>query len=153
MEALLEHLPGPVPADRGRVLDVVRHCVRDRSDPDADEAALVLAAATRVEIRDAALEVVTRDTAAEHLRLWSLLLRRAPDAQVPDVAAVTAFCAWQAGDGALAWCALDRCFAVDVDHVLGACLAECLTRAVPPSAWEGVVAEADAAQEPTAESA
>jgi Domain of unknown function (DUF4192) len=96
---------------------------------------------TRVEIRDAALEAVTRDSVLEHLRVWCHLLRRAPDPQVPDVAAVAAFCAWQAGDGALAWCALDRCFAVDPQHALGCCLAECLTRAVPPSAWEEVVGD------------
>jgi hypothetical protein len=70
--------------------------------------------------------------------VWSGLLRRAPDRHVPDTAAVTAFCAWQAGDGALAWCALDRCFNVEADHRLGRCLAECLTRAVPPAAWSDV---------------
>jgi hypothetical protein len=69
------------------------------------------------------------------------LLRSAPDAQVPDVAAVTAFCAWQAGQGALAWCALDRCLEVDPDHRLAQCLAECLVRAVPPTAWAEVVEE------------
>jgi len=66
---------------------------------------------------------------------------------------VTAFCAWQAGDGALAWCALDRCFAVADDHALGRCLAECLTRAVPPSAWEEVVDDGTDGTGPTRESA
>ena len=114
---------------------------------------MLLKSATRVEIRDAALQAVSRDTAAEHLRVWSHLLRRAPDPQVPDVAPVTAFCAWQAGDGALAWCALDRCFAVDDDHGLGTCLAACLTRAVPPSAWEEVVDDEMEEPQPTRESA
>jgi len=91
---------------------------------------------TRVEVRDAALYAVTRASAADHLRVWSCLLRGASDDQVPDVAALTAFCAWLSGDGALAWCALDRCFAVDDVHRLGRCLAECLERALPPSAWE-----------------
>ena len=153
MERLVEALPDPGPGDRGRVLALVGQCVRDRYDPDDEEAALIVRAATRVEIRDAALQVVTRDTAAEHLRVWSHLLRCAPDAQVPDVAAVTAFCAWQAGDGALAWCALDRCFAVADDHALGRCLAECLTRAVPPSAWEEVVDDGTDGTGPTRESA
>jgi hypothetical protein len=66
-------------------------------------------------------------------------LRRAPESQVPDTAVIVAFCAWQAGHGALAWCALDRCFDVDPDHRLGGFLAECLTRAVPPSAWHETV--------------
>jgi hypothetical protein len=99
----------------------------------------VLRAVTRVDVRDAALYAVTRDTAQDHLRVWAALLRGAPDAQVPPVAAVAAFCAWQSGHGALAWCALDRCFEVDPDHRLGRYLAETLVRAVPPGAWEEVV--------------
>ncbi len=153
MVRLIVALPDLGPGDLDRVLALVGHCVRDRTDPDDEEAALLLKAASRVEIRDAALQVVTRDTAAEHLRVWSHLLRRAPDPQVPDVAAVTAFCAWQAGDGALAWCALDRCFAVADDHALGVCLAECLTRAVPPCAWEEVVDDATEDPGPTRQSA
>jgi hypothetical protein len=108
----------------------------DGAPPDDAEAARVLRAVVRLDVRDAALYAVTRDGAADHLQFWADLLRRAPEAQVPDTAAVTAFCAWQAGHGALAWCALDRCLDLDADHGLGLCLAECLTRAVPPSAWE-----------------
>ena len=33
--------------------------------------------------------------------------------------------------------------AVDPDHRFGQCLAECLTRAVPPSAWHEVEAPGD----------
>jgi hypothetical protein len=96
----------------------------------------VLRAVTRVDVRDAALYAVTSETSRDHLRVWVALLRGAPDVAVPDAAAVTAFCAWQSGDGALAWCALDRCFGIDPQHRLGTCLAECLVRAVPPTAWE-----------------
>ena len=123
------------PTDPVWVRDLVARCATTGLPPDDVEAARALAAVVRVEVRDAALYAVTRDTAAAHLRVWADLLRRAPDAQVPDTAALTAFCAWQAGHGALAWCALDRCFGVDPGHGLGRCLAECLTRAVPPSAW------------------
>ena len=73
-----------------------------------------------------------------HLRVWSALLRGAPDPQAAEVAVVTAFCAWQSGNGALAWCALDRCFEIDPEHRLGRCLAECLVRAVPPTKWQEV---------------
>ena len=125
----------PGPGDGRRALDLVARCVAERSDPDDAAAARVLQVLSRAVDRDAMLDAVTRETAIEHLRVWTGLLRCAPDEQVPDAAAVTAFCAWQAGDGALAWCALDRCFAVDPDHRLAGCLAECLTRAVPPTAW------------------
>jgi hypothetical protein len=79
---------------------------------------------------------MSRETSPQHLRIWSGLLRRAPAAQVPAAAVLTAFAAWQSGHGALAWCALDRCFEVEPDQTLARGLAECLTRAVPPSAWD-----------------
>ncbi len=123
------------PDGAARVREVVTGWVTSGEGPDDGGAAIVLGAVTSVEARDAALYAVTDDTVADHLRVWSALLRGAPDPQVPDVAAVTAFCAWQSGHGALAWCALDRCFELDPEHRLGRCLAQCLVRAVPPSAW------------------
>lgn len=131
---------GPPGVGAGKEARALVACwVASGDGPDDAGAARVLHAVTRVEVRDAALYVVTRDSAQDHLRVWAALLRGAPDPQVPDVAAVTAFCAWQSGHGALAWCALDRCFEIDPDHRLGRCLAECLVRAVPPTAWEEVV--------------
>ncbi len=124
------------PEDAGWLCDLVARCASSHREPSDAEAARALRALVRVEVRDAVLEAVSPDAARDHVEVWSSLLRRAPDAQVPDAAAVTAFCAWRAGQGALAWCALDRCFEVDPGHRLGRCLAECLTRAVPPTAWE-----------------
>lgn len=135
---LLEALTCAGPEDVARVGDLVAGWVATGADPDDEGAALVLRAVTRTDVRDAALYAVTREAARDHLRVWRALLRGAPDPQVPDTAAVTAFCAWQSGEGALAWCALDRCFEVDPQHRLGTCLAECLARAVPPSTWAEV---------------
>ena len=42
----------------------------------------------------------------------------------------------QAGDGALAWCAVDRGREVDPDHSLAGLVADLLEGAVPPTAWE-----------------
>jgi Domain of unknown function (DUF4192) len=125
----------PGNAETGWVVDVLGRCVETGGDPDDDEAARLLLAVGRLDVRDAALFAVSRETARDHLRVWSSLLRRAPGDQVPVAAALTAFAAWQAGHGALAWCALDRCFEVQPGHPLARDLAECLTRAVPPSAW------------------
>jgi hypothetical protein len=124
------------PPAAASVIDVVTGWASSGCAPDDEGAARVLRAVTEIEVRDALLFAVTRDTARDHLRVWQVLLSGAPDPQVPDTAALTAFCAWLAGHGALAWCALDRCFAVDPRHRLGACLAELLTGAVPPSAWD-----------------
>jgi hypothetical protein len=54
---------------------------------------------------------------------------------VAGPAAVLGLAAWLAGHGALAWCAVDRCQAVDPDNTLAGLVAEVLARAVPPSAW------------------
>jgi hypothetical protein len=137
--ARMRRLEPPGEGGPEEVQQLVARWVASRDGPDDEGAARVLRAVTRVEVRDAALYVVTRDSAQDHLRVWAALLRGAPDRQVPDVAAVTAFCAWQSGHGALAWCALDRCLEIDADHRLGRCLAECLVRAVPPTAWAEVV--------------
>jgi hypothetical protein len=117
----------------------VARWVETETDPDDVGAVEVLRAIMRPAVRDAMLGAVSRGNPRAHLRVWSALLRGAPDPQVPDTAAVAAFCAWQAGDGALAWCALDRCLEIEPDHVLGTCLAGCLTQAVAPSAWQEVV--------------
>jgi hypothetical protein len=134
--ALLAGLPDPGPADVSRVHALMAGWVGSGRHPDDEGAARVLRAVSRIDVRDAALYAVTSETAQDHLRVWAALLRGAPDEQVPDTAAVVAFCAWRSGHGALAWCALDRCFEVDADHRLAKCLAECLVRAVPPTAWD-----------------
>jgi len=136
VEARQRTLRPPTAAERSWVLDLLNRCMVRRAEPDEGERARLLRAIGDVDVRDAALFAVTRDTAPEHVRLWAAVLRSAPERDVAEAAAVTAFCAWQAGDGALAWCALDRCLAAEPGHRLGTCIAECLARAVPPSTWE-----------------
>jgi len=46
--------------------------------------------------------------------------------------------AWLAGQGALAWCAVDRSREADPDYGLAGVLAEALTSAVPPSSWDAM---------------
>jgi len=130
------HEPGWVPA-------VVARCVAAGSVPDDAEAANVLAALVDVRVRDAVLAHVGRDTAEAHTRLWSDLVRRAPEHLVAPAAAVLGFAAWLSGNGALAWCAVDRCLAADPDHRLAHQLAQALTEAVPPSVWEEVTVLSD----------
>lgn len=64
---------------------------------------------------------------------WADLVRRSPEELVAPVAAVLAFTAWQSGDGAFAWCAVERALAEDPDHVLAHAVSECLQEAVPPA--------------------
>jgi hypothetical protein len=67
---------------------------------------------------------------------WTDVVRRTPEPLVPAPASLLAFAAWLAGHGALAWCALDRVFAVDPDYRMAAYLAQALEHALPPEVWE-----------------
>ena len=78
-----------------------------------------------------------RDTARAQVDLWSEVLRRAPLDRVPDAAGAVALAAWVVGDGALAWCAIDRASEVDPHHPTCALVAELLLAAVPPEGWDG----------------
>src|SRR5436190_1173403 len=60
----------------------------------------------------------------------------APHPLVPGGAALLAFAAWQAGDGALAWCGIDRALEIDPDCSLAQLVADVLSGAVPPEMWQ-----------------
>jgi hypothetical protein len=115
---------------------VVRH-VEAGTAPDDAEVARLLRGMLDVRVRDAAWSPLCRPQAREHVELWADVVRRAPDSLVPAPAALLAFAAWQAGQGALAWCAVDRCVEVDPGYSLAGLVAELLNRAVPPDTWEG----------------
>jgi hypothetical protein len=115
----------------------VRRLASVRSVPDDAEAARLLRAIDAdVAARDAAWLGLGRAGARDHVELWTDLVRRAPDHLSAAPAAVLALAAWLAGEGALAWCAIDRVHDVDPDHSLAALVADMLVAAVPPSAWE-----------------
>jgi hypothetical protein len=85
---------------------------------------------------DDARHGMERVRARAHVRLWTDVVRRAPERLVADPAALLALAAWLAGQGALAWCAVDRCLAVEPAHPLGQMVATMLTEAVPPQRWK-----------------
>jgi Domain of unknown function (DUF4192) len=115
---------------------VVRH-VDGGTSPDDGEVARLLRGILDVRVRDAAWSPLCRERAREHVEFWTDVVRRAPDPLVPAPAGLLAFAAWQAGQGALAWCAVDRCVEADPGYSLAGLVAELLTRAVPPDTWEG----------------
>ncbi len=115
---------------RGRLADGLTFAPRD--------AGRLLVLASFVPTRDVAWAEITRAAAEGHVELWRELVRRAPSDLLPGAAALLAFAAWQDGDGALAWCALDRCLEEDPDYSMAHCVAHMLTAAVPPDAWEGI---------------
>lgn len=123
-----------VPSSPGEVADLVdRRLDEGRFTPV--ELARVLLGLLDAGGRDAAWAAMTRDVADHHVRLWTDAVQRAPDELVAAPAAVLGLAAWLSGHGALAWCAVDRCCAVEPDSPLARVVADVLTRAVPPSAW------------------
>lgn len=111
-------------------------CAEVRSALPAGSAlARLITSVQSVEGRDAAMKEIDRSNAEEHRKLWAGVLPRTPDEYVPAVADLLAFASWQAGDGALAWAAIDRARRAAPDDRMAALLARLLENAVPPEAW------------------
>lgn len=99
------------------------------------DAARLLVAVVRGDVRDAAWVDLTRGSAADHVALWHDLVRRSPDDLVASAAALLALAAYLAGDGALAWVALDRVAEVEPAHSLARLVSDALRAALPPSSF------------------
>lgn len=117
---------------------LVRAHVESGAPLDVDDAGRTLVLLSQIELRDVAWSELTRHNAERHVELWRDLVRRAPKDLLPAPAALLAFSAWQQGDGALAWCAVDCCLDQDPEYSLGTIVGDLLAQAVPPHAWEAV---------------
>ena len=117
---LLEQVAGHV--ERGETFDPV-------------PAARVVRALDVPALRDLAWCRTTRTAAQAHVRLWRPLVQCCPDELVASPASVLAFSAWLSGDGALAWCAVDRALGSDPGHSLARLVSDLLDAAMPPSRW------------------
>ncbi len=124
------------PAEHGRWIQrTVRRHLRTGRRLRADDAGRLLLLVSAPALRDVAWAEISRHFAAAHVELWRDLVRRCPPDLLPAASSLLAFAAWLHGDGALAWCALDRCDEVDPDYAMAACVRDLLDGAVPPSAW------------------
>jgi hypothetical protein len=144
--AALAALPDPHERARGAPADVadeVRTVLTGALEayaagaavPDDAVVAWLLRALLDPLARDAAAGQVSRATADLHAGFWTEVVRRCPDPLVAAPAGLLAFAAWRAGDGARAWCAVDRCLDAAPDDTLGRLVATALAEAVPPHAW------------------
>ncbi len=103
--------------------------------------------------RDEAWVWLTRSDARRAVDLWSDAVRRLPVRHVAGPSAVLAFAAWLVGDGALAWCAVDRCREARPDHSLADLVALLLETATSPDSWEGLRPSIGGATAPVADPA
>ncbi|WP_162529823.1 DUF4192 domain-containing protein [Nocardioides caldifontis] len=102
------------------------------------QVARLLRAVADPDVRDVVWCDWTKEGAPDQVRFWREVVLRSPDDLVGPAAALCGLAAWLSGDGALAWCAVDRCFAGDPGHSLGRIVSDLLDRAVPPTVWRPV---------------
>lgn len=143
-------LAGASPLPVGTLAGLVRHHLRGGTRFSVDElaaVALTLPCGTR---RDEAWTWLVRSEARSAVDLWTDAVRRLPDRHVAGPAAVLAFAAWLLGDGALAWCAVDRCRDAEPGHSLADLVAQLLESATSPDHWEVLRPDPAASGDPAA---
>ena len=121
--------------------DRVRRYVESRDPLDADDAGRILVAMVEIEVRDVAWAQMTCTNASAHIDLWRDLLRRAPVELAAAPAALLGLAAWLAGEGALAWCAVDRCQEAEPGYTLAGLISQALAAAVDPQTWTTIPTE------------
>lgn len=123
------------------VRDRLRTFLADRRLLPAEDVGRLLVAMVAIDVRDVAWSQMCIANAGAHVDLWRDVVRRAPGELLAAPAALLAFAAWLHGDGALAWCALDRCREAEPDYSLADLLTQALATATPPSTWQPVASE------------
>ncbi|MFT4084816.1 MAG: DUF4192 domain-containing protein [Nocardioides sp.] len=128
-------LSGATALSVGGLAGVLGRARRSGRIGEADDLASLLLALRRPAVLYRLCAELDPVSAPELLPLWEDIVRRTPTALVAPPAGVLALVAWLAGDGALAWCGVDRCFQGEIDHLLGRLVSALLTDAAPPKVW------------------
>lgn len=134
-------LPAAMAIEARWLQSTIRELVAGGGQPRPDVAGRLLVLVSFEALREVAWSEMTRSTARQQIELWRGLVRRAPQDLRSGAAALLGFAAWLSGDGALAWCALERCFEDEPDDQLGQYVASLVESATPPSVWAPVPAE------------
>jgi hypothetical protein len=151
LRAAARHPLGPESPDGARrhlvtegywVRERVRRYLSTHEPLDDHDAGRMLVAITVVEVRDVAWAEMSRSNASTHVELWRDLVRRTPPDLLAAPSALLAFAAWLAGDGALAWCAVERCQQAAPDYSMATLVSHALAGAMHPSVWEPIPMEA-----------
>lgn len=122
--------------DAAWVLECLAGHLRAHTLPDAEEVARLCLGVAHQDGRDAAWGWVERSDARQHVEIWLRVLRGCPPDERAAPAAILAFHAWLAGDGALAWCAVEASQASGETCSLVRLVEDLLTRAAPPTLWQ-----------------
>ncbi len=116
------------------IATVLRH-VADRTQPSDAELVRFLRGLRHERSVEELISLLDRDVARGHVDFWSSLVPSLPADFVADAAGMLALAAWLAGDGALAWCAIDRVEASPHESAVSEFVAVMLEKAVSPKTW------------------
>lgn len=97
----------------------------------------VAAWVSSISVRDAIWSRLDRDSAAEMLRVLTLVCRSVVPPFEPAILCLAGFAAWLTGDGAQALIAVERALRVDPDYSMAQLVLEILERGVSPVHWKG----------------
>lgn len=113
----------------------IRSFLRAPEQIPAEVAGRMLVLVAFEALREVAWAEMTRAEAGVHVELWRDLTRRAPADLRSGAGGLLAFASWLAGDGALACCALERCFGENPDDRLAQHVVALIESATPPAVW------------------
>ena len=150
VDVSMPHLADAPVLPAGGLAALVRRHLRAGTSFSTAELASVAATVRTGARRDEAWAWLDRSEARAAVELWSDAVRRLPASHVAGPAAVLAFSAWLAGDGALAWCAVDRCREGAPSHSLAGLVAQLLESATPPDSWATLQPELGMGGDPAA---
>ena len=119
-----------------RVKTVLARATADPGAPLSDrDVAMLSVWCSLIVVRDVAWAQLSRDTADAAFAVWAQVARRVVPPFEPAVLSLAGFAAWLKGDGASAWCAVERVRAADPCYSMMLLLRETLARAIPPTDW------------------
>jgi hypothetical protein len=123
-------------ADAGRksVKQAIAKYRRGGKVTDHEEMAWLGLTLSDLRVRDDAWARMDPDFHESHERLWVDLVRHVPTEFVAAPAALLAFTAWQAGNGALASVAIERVLDADPQYSMALLISDALHAGLPPSA-------------------
>ena len=119
-----------------RVTPVLAHATADPTVALSDaDVALLSVWCSLIAVRDVAWAQMGRNNAEAAFAVWAQVARRVVPPFEPAVLCLAGFAAWLKGDGASAWCAVERVEVADPGYSMMLLLRETLLRAIPPSDW------------------
>jgi hypothetical protein len=123
-------------ADAGRraVKQAITKYRRGGKVTDHEELAWLGLTLSDLRVRDDAWARMDPDFHEPHERLWVDLVRHVPTEFIAAPAALLAFTAWQAGNGALASVAIERALDADPRYSMALLISDALHAGLPPSA-------------------